>query len=289
MISEILSADPDSFVSRYTDIAAINLVCAAGLPGSADIDFPEYLGFLDAMAQAARVRTEKNRRLFNLKPAEFNHSENVFKVLTMEHVLRMQFGVKYDPLVRESATAAAAASAGGPRRPRLSDSGEVFIHGVLGPKRTGTCSSLPTFSIAVGRRLGYPLKLVRVPNHTFFRWDDDREKFNVQHTASGSDLRSDEYYYEWPEKWDAEMFALNARCKVWLHSMTPRQEVSKFLCNRALMLRDIGRGDEVIACLDAAARFDAMNPACGEIRLDIERKPARLFLASAAISNEKGT
>ena len=242
------------------------------MPNAHDIDFPRYLALLDTMAQAVRRQTEKSWRLFRLKPAEFNHSENVFRALTMEHVLRVQFGVKYDPMVSEAVKR-------GERR--AIDSTEIFIHGVLSEKRTGTCSSLPTFSIAVGRRVGYPLKLVRAPNHTFFRWDDGAdgaEKFNVQHTAAGSDIRPDDYYHDWPEKWDAEMFALNARCKVWLHSMRPRQEVSKFLCNRAMMLRATRRFDEAVEVLDAAERFDADNPAVTEIRFSIqENRPTALI------------
>jgi hypothetical protein len=264
-LNDILTTDPDSFVDKYTDIAAINLACALGLPNSDDIGFAKYLTLLNTMADAARRQTEKSWRLFKLKPAEFNHSENVFRVMTMEHVLRMQFGVKYDPLRSHLKPGIA-------ERKLSLDSADIFIHGILSERRTGTCSSLPTFSIAVGRRLDYPLKLVRVPNHTLFRWDDGRETFNIQHTASGSELRSDEHYHEWPEKWDADMFALNTRCKVWLHSMTPRQEVSKFLCNRAMVLRDGRRFQDAITSIDAAERFDPVNPACTDIRFDVQQR-----------------
>ncbi|MCY2952993.1 MAG: hypothetical protein NTU53_13610 [Planctomycetota bacterium] len=264
-IHEILTTtDPDRFVARHTDIAAVNLACATGLPNAEDIDIPKCLALLDRMAGAVRQHTEQSWRLFKIKPAEFRNSENVFRVLMMEHVLRVQFKVKYDPLVREAVRT--------DKEWNTSDSSAIFIHGILNEKRTGTCSSLPTFSIAVGRRLGYPLKLVRVPNHTVFRWDDPQEKVNFQHTKAGTDIRSDEYFHTWPEKWDETMYELNARCKVWLHSMTPRQEVSKFLCNRALILREIGRFPEALHALQAAARFDPINPACPDIRSHIQQK-----------------
>ena len=150
----------------------------------------------------------------------------MFRIYTMEHVFRVQFGIRYDRKVRELTESG--------NRWTTTDSSEVFIHGILGPKRTGTCSSLPTFSIAVGRRLGYPLKLVLVPNHTLYRWDDGEEVFNFQHTEAGGEMKSDGYYYEWPYHWTEDDFAINTRTKVWLHSLTPPKEVSKFLCNRAL-------------------------------------------------------
>ena len=51
--------------------------------------------------------------------------------------------------------------------------------------------------------------------------------------------------------------------------MTPKQEVSKFLCNRAIFLRDIGRYQEATRALDAAERFNPLNPACADIRFTL--------------------
>ena len=259
---DLLTADPDQFVAAHTDIAAVNLACARGLPKCDESEFPKYLTLLDTIADAVRRHTDKSWRLFKLKPQQFHNSENVFRIYTMEHVFRVQFGIKYDPVVREITE--------GGNRWMTDDSSEVFIHGILSDKRTGTCSSLPTFAIAVGRRLGYPLKLVLVPNHTLYRWDDGKDVFNFQHTEAGADVRTDESFYTWPRKWDAIDFEINARTKVWLHSLTPRKEVSKFLCNRALMLRDIGRYSEALEALDAAARFDPINPAVEDIGRSVE-------------------
>jgi hypothetical protein len=54
--------------------------------------------------------------------------------------------------------------------------------------------------------------------------------------------------------------------------MTPNQQVSKFLCNRANFLRDMGRFDEALQAVDAAERFNSINPACWPIRFDILNK-----------------
>ena len=49
----------------------------------------------------------------------------------------------------------------------FADARDVFLHGLTGPERRGTCSSLPVLHVAVGRRLGYPLKLVTTKGHQF--------------------------------------------------------------------------------------------------------------------------
>ena len=261
-LNDLLHADPDDFVARHPDIAAVNLACARGLPNCDEREFPDHLALLDTIAEAVRQQTDRSFRLFKLKPKQFNGSEAVFRLYTMEHVFRVQFGVRYDPKVREVTE--------GGRLWTSDDSSELFIHGLLGPKRTGTCSSLPTFAIAVGRRLGYPLKLVLVPNHTLYRWDDGAEVFNLQPTEAGGEVRSDESFRQWPRRWDAVDHAINTRTKVWLHSLTPRKEASKFLCNRALLLRDVGRHREAIEALDAAGRFDPINPAVADIHHSVE-------------------
>jgi Transglutaminase-like superfamily len=240
------------------DIGRTNLLCAEGLPNSDENEFPGYVTQLDTIAEGVQRYTERSWRLFKLKPAQFHNSENVFRVYTMEHVFRVQFGIRYDRKVRELTENGS--------RHNTTDSSEVFIHGILGPKRTGTCSSLPTFAIAVGRRLGYPLKLVLVPNHTLYRWDDGEEVFNLQHTEAGGEVKPDEYFYKWPCTWTEDDFATNARTKVWLHSLTPPKEVSKFLCNRALVLRECGRYEAAFQALNAAERFDPINPAVDAIR-----------------------
>ena len=265
-LEAVLQSEPDQFIAEFTDIAALNLACARGLPNCCESEFPTYLALLDVIAEAVRNQTERSWRLFKLKPQTFNNSENVFRVYTMEHVFRSLFGVKYDPKVRE------ARASGGPWLTK--DSSEIFIHGILSEKRTGTCSSLPTFAIAVGRRLGYPLKLILVPNHTFYRWDDGTEVFNLQPHESGGEVKEDAYFHTWPMKWTREDFEQNARTRAWLHSLTPRQEVSKFLCNRALMLRECQRFDEALQTLDAAQRFSPTNPACKDIRQDVEYRIA---------------
>jgi hypothetical protein len=272
-LDELLSIPVEDI--GQVDIGRANLLCAEGLPKADSNEFPGYFAQLEKIADAVEQYTERSWRLFKLKPAQFNDSENVFRIYSMEHVFRVQFGIKYDRRVHELTESG--------RHFNTTDSTEVFIHGILSPKRTGTCSSLPTFSIAVGRRLGYPLKLVLVPNHTLYRWDDGDEVFNYQHTEAGGDIRPDEYFYEWPIAWTEDDYAINARTRVWLHSLTPPKEVSKFLCNRALVLNECGRHEEVFRALDAAEHFDPINPAVEAIRwhTQLERDMQRPLASSA--------
>jgi hypothetical protein len=57
----------------------------------------------------------------------------------------------------------------------------LFLHG-LTQGRGGTCLSMPVAYVAVGRRLGYPLKLVTAKGHLFARWEslDGKERLTAR-------------------------------------------------------------------------------------------------------------
>ena len=261
---EICCSDPDLFIQRYPDIAMRNLACARGLDTIEPNAFSSYLALIDRIAETVDKETKRCLRIFRIKPAQFHHSEPVYRMMTMEHVFRKRFGIQYDPMVQDRVKQNG--------NFRSDDSREIFIHGILSEKRTGTCSSLPTFAIAVGRRLGYPLKLVLVPNHTLYRWDDGEQQINFQHTRAGGEIYPDEYFRTWPHRWTEQDYQINSRSKIWLHSLTPKQEISKFLCNRAIMMNDRSRWEEAYEAIAAAERYCPSNPACEPIRMEIDRR-----------------
>ena len=79
------------------------------------------------------------------------------------------------------------------------DSRNLFIHGVVSG-HGGTCTSMPLMYLAVGRRLGYPLRLVLAKAHLFVRWEETGgERFNIEATTTrGLNTFSDDYYRKWP-------------------------------------------------------------------------------------------
>lgn len=133
-----------------------------------------------------------------------------------------------------------------PRTMRWWDSRELFLHGVLAGV-PGCCSNLPVLFAAVGRRLGYPLRLVRSPYHLFVRWDDKQtgERFNLEATTRGFTTHPDEYYLTWPVHTPrAEIISAGD-----LKNLTPREELANILIQRA-------------GCLAANRRFAEATDVC---------------------------
>jgi hypothetical protein len=220
------------------DIAEVNLACAAGLPGAESLDSGDCLRKLNRWAMLVQRQTDRFYRRFLARPEEFNHSRGYFRVLVMVTVLQRDLGAVYN---RDTTVL--------PDEKFFSRPELLFLHGPLnGPN--GTCSSLPPVYIAVGRRLGYPLKLVSSYNHFFARWDDDEgERFNVECAATGLICHPDEYYRDWPIHLSDD----EHRRRGHFQSMTPRRELAEFLANRGVCWYENGRiGNAAEAYIHAA-------------------------------------
>jgi hypothetical protein len=153
------------------------------------------------------------------------------------------FGVRYNP-----------ARVSRPGLPEdmsfFADSKDLFLHGLLGSARTGTCSSMPVLYVAIGRRLGYPLKLVTTKAHLFLRWDSETERFNLEATGKGMNRYDDDHFRQWPYPVTPEEEAADG----YLKSLTPSEERALFLSLRAQCLWVNGRRAEAALALEQAVQ-----------------------------------
>ncbi len=228
---------------KRCDIARMNLLAAHGLPGAEQIDASACLSTLDQWATHAKAETERHLYRFRQRPEEFENSEGYFRMLMMAVVLAEDFQVRYNP-ARKSIPEEAVADDG-----FFSDSRDVFLHGIVG-RRMGTCSSMPVLYVALGRRLGYPVKLVTTKGHLFVRWEDARERFNVEATGRGMNRYDDEHYRQWPFPIADQEIAAHG----YLKSLTPTEELAVFMSLRGQCLAEAGRMAEAKASYAEAAR-----------------------------------
>ena len=206
---ERLRNPSDEELARF-DPAAVDLACAVGLPGSERLDIPACLAWVDHAAAWVRHQTDATFDKLRRSPETYENSEGIFRVMAMMSVLWRGLGVHYNQERIDDPD-------------QFTDSRDDFIHGII-EGRGGTCASLPVLLVAVGRRLGYPLKLVTTARHLFARWDDPAgERFNVEINKTGMNTHPDEYYLTWPVdirgmKWRTET--------KFLRSLTLREEVA---------------------------------------------------------------
>ncbi|MGL4552545.1 MAG: hypothetical protein ACRC33_15335 [Gemmataceae bacterium] len=202
------------------DIAAVHLACADGLPGGpTPAQAAECLERLDHYARCLVDYTRRALPTFRARPDSYDGSEGKFRMVCLVRLLQEQFGVRYN-------------EAKIPKDVQLG-AADTFIHGsLLG--EGGTCASLPVVYAAVGRRLGYPLKLVSTrtkdTGHQFVRWDEPSERFNFEANNEGMDSLTDDQYRRPPY---GDVTPEVERWGCLLRSQSPRAELSGFLSHRA--------------------------------------------------------
>ena len=244
-LKDLLALSPAEI--ERCDIARLNLLCAEGLPGAENLNVENFLARLDQMARHVDAETKRHFYKFLQSKTDYNNSEGYFRCLALVTVLQQDFGIRYNP---------ARITAVGVFEPNdlfFADSRDTFLHGTIGETRMGTCSSLPVLYVAVGRRLGYPLKLVTAKNHLFVRWDDPSpiQRFNFDATGQGLTMRTDEYYRQWPLPISPDEETANGHLK----SLTTGEELGAFLDIRGHCLMASGRTAEALASHTAAVRF----------------------------------
>jgi hypothetical protein len=238
---------PDEKISAL-DIADLNLFCAVGLPGTENVDNARCLRQNDGWTRQVRQFTGANWYRFLGSPGEFGNSPGHFKMLAMVTVLQRDLGVRYYLPFSEGAY-------------NGSDSRNLFIHGLLSG-HGGTCVTMPVLDIAVGRRLGYPLSLVRSKEHYFVRWEDAHERFNIEAACQGFAPHDDEHFRHLPKPaHDAEIAA-----GVYLRSLRPREELATFLDVRGSCLLYNLRIPEALRAVKQAA---ALSPTIPLVALEI--------------------
>lgn len=240
---ELLSLAPADLAKL--DVASVNLLCAKGLPGAENLDIPAIQAKLDEWA--AKVRSETQRHLYRVTdPRYADHyarSEARLRAEFIVQCLQEDCGVHYN--VERV------------RQVDFSKPADLFIHGMVSNSNGGTCSSMPVLYAAIGRRLGYPIKLVLAKQHVFCRWDDGKERFNIEAATNGGvDYPPDEHYRDWPLPiTDAEM-----KSGEFLRSLSPQEELATFLLQRACCLQAHRRSDEERACLAEALQLMPNSP-----------------------------
>lgn len=222
-----LLAIPDEQLAKL-DIAIINLLCAQGLNSSENLNIEESIQILDEWAELVKQAEQKYSVGFFQNREKYNNSYAMFQAVNLGLTLKQDLKCGYN---QELVSSGAMEDVRSTRF--FKDSRDIFIHGFI-EKRTGSCSSLPVLMVAVGRRCGYPLKLVPCKGHLFCRWDDDNEKFNIETACPGIDSKPDDYYMRWPYPTDHK----EAKAEKFLKSLDRTEELAVFARLRASCLKE---------------------------------------------------
>lgn len=227
------------------DIARMNLLCAEALPGAENLNVDATLATLDQWTQHIKSEIDRNHHRYTEDPKFFYNSEAFYKMLLMSEVLYEDYNIRYNPKwIAAPGTEQADDHF-------FADSRDILIHGLVGDSRMGTCSSMPVLYLALGRRLGYPLKLAKAKGHLFMRWDSPTEKFDMDATGKGLNKYDDEEYKRWPFPLSEQ----DIKEEDYLKSLSPNEELSVFLSIRGECQTEDDQLGDALASFNLAYKY----------------------------------
>ena len=194
-----------------------------GIAGTEELDVKKCLKTLDEWAEKVRFDVQRHDYKFRQNPAEFSNSEGEYCMMMLISVLWLDCGVHYN---MERVT-----------NIDFKNAQDLFIHGMIDNGNGGTCASMPVLYTAVAQRLGWPVKLVHAKGHVFCRWENEKERFNIEGTNHGYKRHDDNHYMKWPHPISEQ----EVKAGIYLKSLTPPEELAGFLAARGHCLEDNGR------------------------------------------------
>ncbi len=231
------------------DIEVMDLLCAEGLRGSEDLNVQKCLDSMDSLAKLVEWETKRNFHRFQEHPEEYHGSLAYYRMGMLGTILSEDYGMRYNPDQEIPWLHG--------KRPKeeaiYADAKDIFIHGLLGGKRYGTCASMPVLYVAISRRLGYPVNLAATKYHLYARYEqEDGGHLNVEGTENWGFTRpTDEEYRKGPfPSTDQQIRELG-----WLKPMTGGEMLAAFLFKRAGCLRSMKRHEEEAEAIRQASRY----------------------------------
>jgi hypothetical protein len=240
MAAETMLSDEQLF---GREIGLLNLEAAMGLPGAENLNLNACMEMLNVWAEQVRAYTESRWYMFLRSPEEYENSPAYFRMLLFVTVLQRHLGIQYNLAFMEGDYDA-------------TDSRNLFLHGLLSG-HGGTCVTMPILYCAIGRRLGYPLKLAHAKEHLFARWEEPGgERFNVECTSPGFRSLDDEHFRHLPKPLTDE----ELQSGHYLSNLRPREELATFLCQRTACLIDNLRLGEAVQAGFLACKSASRDP-----------------------------
>lgn len=226
---------PDEQIER-TDILEMSMAVAREIPGLENLQYPKYKRILDGWTDDFRRWLPPMEVAFHQAPQTYKNDINFFRLGMLAQFLDQEIGIAY---VEEQKRAQVQGSRQGKVvEVRYTDPAHLLLHGLIDTKR-GTCGTMPTLHVAMGRRLGWPVSLACVRSHYVCRYDDGNVVYNMEATDTGRGGFAEGSDKDYMEKEGISKRAV--ACGSDLRRLTAREMLGIFIAARARHFADTDR------------------------------------------------
>jgi len=162
---------------EQVDIVEMNIAVARGIPGLEKLDYDHYRSTVDKWTDQFRLLLAAKEFDFRKNPERFKNDINFFRLGLLAEFLDYHVGVAYVENQKQALKR-------GLKSISYTDPGHLMLHGLIDTKR-GTCATMPTLHVAIGRRMGWPVSVSCAKSHFICRYDDGEVVYNIESTDTG--------------------------------------------------------------------------------------------------------
>ena len=208
-----------------TDLVAMNIIVAKGIPSLKELDIEHYCRIVDEWTEQFRNDLLGMERRFHATPQNWKNDIRFFRIGMLQGFLGHIIGIKYVEKHKDAKTI------------YYTKPSELFINGIVDCKE-GTCGNMATLHVAMSRRMGWPVSIACAQSHYISRFDDGEVIYNIEATNTRAGTFDSEPDSEYIERFNLTKKAI--ACGSDLRRLTAREMLGTFLVSRARHFQDIG-------------------------------------------------
>jgi len=226
-----LLALPDRELEKI-DILELNLAVAREVKTFEQLDYNHYKQLIDSWTHQFLMWLPTVEQEYYQDPARWKNDMNFARLGALAQWLDQAADVHYIPehITKQKKGLGV----------EYKDLRQMLVFGLIDTKE-GTCATMPVLQIIMGRKCGWPVSLICVKHHYMCRYDDGKNRYNLEATDTGRGgfaIATDAELIE-----EMKMSPQAVSCGSDLRSLTNREIIAVFIAARARYYRDTNQMD----------------------------------------------
>jgi hypothetical protein len=226
-----LLALPDKELDKI-DVLEMSIAVAREVKGFEHLDYNYYNQLIDSWTQQFLMWLPTVEQEYYQDPPRWKNDINFARLGALAQWLDQAAGMHYIPehITRQKEGLGV----------EYKDLRQMLVFGLIDTKE-GTCATMPVLQIIMGRKCGWPVSLICVKHHYMLRYDDGKNRYNLEATDTGRGgfaIATDAEVME-----EMKLSPQAVACGSDLRSLTNREIMAVFIAARARYYKDTNQMD----------------------------------------------
>jgi hypothetical protein len=217
---------------KKIDVLEMSIAVAREAKGFEYLDYNYYNQLIDSWTQQFLMWLPTVEQEYYQDPPRWKNDINFARLGALAQWLDQAAGMHYIPehIVRQKKELGV----------EYKDLRQMLVFGLIDTKE-GTCATMPVLQVVMARKCGWPVFLICVKHHYMLRYDDGKNRYNLEATDTGRGgfaIATDDEVMK-----EMQLSPQAVACGSDLRSLTNREMMAVFIAARARYYRDTNQMD----------------------------------------------